>query len=50
MTGISIFRLLRYLGLEFLLIVSTSSPETALLRLIGKMEHLGVSRSVSRSR
>lgn len=50
MTGISIFRLLRYLGREFLLIVSTSSSETALPRLIGKMEHLGVSRSVSRSR
>ncbi len=40
--GVSIFSLLRYLGREFLLIVSTSSSETALPRLIGKMEHLGV--------
>jgi aerobic C4-dicarboxylate transport protein len=45
-TGISIFQLLRYLGREFLLIVSTSSSETALPRLIGKMEHLGVSKQV----
>ena len=41
-----IFRLLRYLGREFLLIVSTSSSETALPRLIAKMEHLGVSKPV----
>jgi len=45
-TGISIFRLLKYLGREYLLIISTSSSETALPRLIGKMEHLGVDRSV----
>src|SRR5215212_4875629 len=45
-TGVSIFRLLRYLGREFLLILATSSSETALPRLIGKMEHLGVSRPV----
>jgi aerobic C4-dicarboxylate transport protein len=45
-TGISIFRLLRYLGREFLLILSTSSSETALPRLIAKMEHLGISRPV----
>jgi aerobic C4-dicarboxylate transport protein len=42
----SVFSLLRYLGREFLLIVSTSSSETALPRLIAKMEHLGVSRPV----
>lgn len=45
-TGISIFSLLRYLAREFLLIVSTSSSETALPRLIGKMEHLGVEKQV----
>ncbi|WBQ04573.1 cation:dicarboxylate symporter family transporter [Kribbella sp. CA-293567] len=45
-TGMSIFQLLKYLGREFLLIVSTSSSETALPRLIGKMEHLGVDKSV----
>jgi aerobic C4-dicarboxylate transport protein len=45
-TGMNLFRLLRYLGREFLLILSTSSSETALPRLIAKMEHLGVSRPV----
>jgi aerobic C4-dicarboxylate transport protein len=44
--GVSIFSLLRYLGREYLLIVSTSSSETALPRLIGKMEHLGVEQQV----
>jgi len=43
-TGISIFKLLRYLAREFLLIVSTSSSESALPRLIAKMEHLGVAK------
>jgi aerobic C4-dicarboxylate transport protein len=44
--GVNILSLLRYLGREFLLILSTSSSETALPRLIAKMEHLGVSRPV----
>src|SRR5207245_11784427 len=44
--GVNVFALLRYLGREFLLILSTSSSETALPRLIAKMEHLGVSRPV----
>ncbi|GAA0520560.1 C4-dicarboxylate transporter DctA [Saccharopolyspora subtropica] len=43
---VNIFSLLRYLGREFLLIVSTSSSEAALPRLIAKMEHLGVSKPV----
>lgn len=43
---VNLFSLLRYLGREFLLIVSTSSSETALPRLIAKMEHLGVSKPV----
>ncbi|GIF05903.1 cation:dicarboxylate symporter family transporter [Actinoplanes siamensis] len=42
----SILRLLRYLAREFLLILSTSSSESALPRLIAKMGHLGVSRPV----
>jgi aerobic C4-dicarboxylate transport protein len=46
-TGINVFRLLRYLAREFLLIVSTSSSETALPRLIAKMEHAGVSAPVA---
>jgi len=44
---INVFSLLRYLAREFLLIVSTSSSESALPRLIAKMQHLGVSRSVA---
>jgi aerobic C4-dicarboxylate transport protein len=36
-TGVNLFKLLRYLGREFLLIVSTSSSESALPRLIAKM-------------
>ena len=43
---VNLFQLLKYLGREFLLIVSTSSSESALPRLIAKMEHLGVSRPV----
>jgi aerobic C4-dicarboxylate transport protein len=43
---VNIFSLLRYLAREFLLILSTSSSESALPRLIAKMEHFGVSRSV----
>jgi aerobic C4-dicarboxylate transport protein len=43
-TGINIFSLLKYLGREFLLIVSTSSSESALPRLIAKMEHIGVAK------
>ena len=45
-TGVGIFALLKYLAREFLLIVSTSSSESALPRLVAKMEHLGVSRPV----
>jgi aerobic C4-dicarboxylate transport protein len=44
---VSVFKLLKYLGREFLLIVSTSSSETALPRLIAKMEHVGVSQPVA---
>jgi aerobic C4-dicarboxylate transport protein len=44
-TGVSVFSLFRYLAREFLLILSTSSSESALPRLIAKMEHLGVERS-----
>ncbi|MBP5936828.1 cation:dicarboxylate symporter family transporter [Streptomyces acidiscabies] len=45
-TGLNIFTLFKYLGREFLLILSTSSSESALPRLIAKMEHLGVSKPV----
>ena len=43
--NISIFRLVRYLAREYLLIFATSSSESALPRLIAKMDHLGVDRS-----
>ena len=43
---VNIFTLIRYLGREFLLIVSTSSSESALPRLIAKMEHVGISKPV----
>lgn len=44
--GLNVLSLLKYLGREFLLILSTSSSESALPRLIAKMEHLGVSKPV----
>ena len=45
-TRVSIFSLIKYLAREYLLIVGTSSSESALPRLIAKMEHLGVSKPV----
>ncbi|MCW2798315.1 cation:dicarboxylase symporter family transporter [Nocardioides sp.] len=44
-TGINVFSLLRYLAREFLLILSTSSSESALPRLIAKMEHAGIHKT-----
>ncbi|MGR3935536.1 cation:dicarboxylate symporter family transporter [Streptomyces sp. BRA346] len=44
--GVNLFLLLKYLAREFLLILSTSSSESALPLLIAKMEHAGVSRPV----
>ncbi|MDU0479859.1 cation:dicarboxylase symporter family transporter [Staphylococcus chromogenes] len=43
--GYNIFKLCKYLGREFLLIVATSSSESALPNLMRKMEHAGVDRS-----
>ena len=45
-TRVNILSLMKYLGREYLLIVGTSSSESALPRLIAKMEHLGVSKPV----
>ncbi|WP_330250002.1 cation:dicarboxylase symporter family transporter [Nocardia sp. NBC_00565] len=42
---VSIFKLVRYLAREYLLILGTSSSESALPRLIAKMQHLGVERT-----
>ncbi|MFI7298481.1 cation:dicarboxylate symporter family transporter [Streptomyces sp. NPDC050121] len=44
--GLNILTFFKYLAREFLLILSTSSSESALPRLIAKMEHLGVSKPV----
>ncbi|GAA1533424.1 cation:dicarboxylate symporter family transporter [Nocardioides humi] len=44
-TGVNIFALLRYLGREFLLILATSSSESALPRAIAKLEHAGVDKT-----
>ena len=46
-TGVNIFSLLKYLAREYLLIVSTSSSESALPRLIAKMEHAGVDKTTA---
>ena len=43
----NILTLFKYLSREFLLILSTSSSEVALPRLIAKMEHIGVSKPVA---
>lgn len=45
-TRVNIFLLMKYLAREYLLIVGTSSSESALPRLIAKMEHLGISKPV----
>ncbi|MBC6980672.1 dicarboxylate/amino acid:cation symporter [Caulobacter sp. 17J80-11] len=44
--GFSIFKLLRYLREELLLVLGTSSSEAALPSLINKMERAGASKSV----
>jgi aerobic C4-dicarboxylate transport protein len=44
--GVNLLLLLKYLSREFLLILSTSSSESALPRLLAKMEFLGVSKPV----
>ncbi|WP_199100986.1 dicarboxylate/amino acid:cation symporter [Dyella sp. ASV21] len=46
MTGFSIFGFLRYIRDELLLVLGTSSSESALVPLMQKLERLGCSRSV----
>lgn len=45
-TGLSVFKLLRYLREELLIVLGTSSSETVLPRLLEKMEALGCERQV----
>lgn len=46
MTGFNIFKLLNYIKEELLLVLGTSSSESALVPLMNKLEKLGCSRSV----
>ena len=45
-TGLSIFRFLRYIREEIFIVLGTSSSESALPLLMGKMERLGCSKPV----
>lgn len=44
--GFNIFKLLRYIKSELLLVLATSSSESALIPLMEKLERIGLSRSV----
>ena len=45
-TGFNLLRFLRYIGEEILIVLGTSSSESALPRLMKKLEHLGCAKSV----
>jgi aerobic C4-dicarboxylate transport protein len=45
-TGFSIVRFLRYIAEEILIVLGTSSSESALPRIMAKLEHLGCSKPV----
>jgi aerobic C4-dicarboxylate transport protein len=45
-TGFSLFKLMRYIRAELLLVISTSSSESVFPQLLTKLERLGVERSV----
>ncbi len=45
LTGFSIFRFLRYIGEELLIVLGTSSSEAVLPRMMAKLEALGAGRS-----
>ncbi|BDU71337.1 C4-dicarboxylate transporter DctA [Mesoterricola silvestris] len=46
LAGFNIFKVLRYIKGELLLVLATSSSESALIPLMTKMEHLGLSKSI----
>ena len=46
LAGLRLGRFLRYIGEEILLVLGTSSSESALPRLMAKLEHLGCSKPV----
>ena len=45
-TGFSLIRFLRYIAEEILIVLGTSSSESALPRIMAKLEHLGCSKPV----
>jgi aerobic C4-dicarboxylate transport protein len=45
-TGFSLIRFLKYIGEEILIVLGTSSSESALPRIMAKLEHLGCSKPV----
>ncbi len=45
-TGFSIFKFLKYIGEEILIVLGTSSSESALPRLMAKLEYLGCAKPV----
>ncbi len=46
LAGFNILKVLRYIKGELLLVLATSSSESALIPLMTKMEHLGLSKSI----
>jgi aerobic C4-dicarboxylate transport protein len=46
MSGFSLWKLLKYIREEILIVIGTSSSESVLPRLMAKLEHLGCSKSV----
>jgi aerobic C4-dicarboxylate transport protein len=46
LSGFSLFKLLKYIREEFFIVLSVSSSETVLPRLIVKLEHLGIEPAV----
>jgi aerobic C4-dicarboxylate transport protein len=44
--GFSLFKFIKYIKEEILIVVGTSSSESALTRMMAKLEHLGCSKSV----
>jgi aerobic C4-dicarboxylate transport protein len=45
-TGFSLFKFIRYIKEEILIVLGTSSSESVLPRMMAKLEHLGCSKSV----
>ena len=45
-TGFSLLKFLRYIGEEILIVLGTSSSESALPRIMAKLEHLGCAKPV----